>query len=160
MSCLQQQCARQLSSVLVGRTKSTRWHRSRHGYLISPAELASSVRLGGVLHMQLSVGEKLGRYELLAPIGHGGMGEVWKAHDPRLNRNVAIKVSSAQFSDRFEREAKAIAALNHPNICQIYDIGPNYLVMEYVDGVPVVSPDQQPLTVRNYWPTEPVLNGT
>ncbi len=68
------------------------------------------------------------------------MGEVWKAHDPRLNRDVAIKVSSAQFSDRFEREAKAIAALNHPNICQIYDIGPNYLVMEYIEGTPLHGP--------------------
>ena len=55
------------------------------------------------------------------------MGEVWKAHDPRLNRDVAIKVSAAQFSERFEREAKAIAALNHPNICTLYDVGPNYL---------------------------------
>ena len=90
--------------------------------------------------MQLSVGEKLGRYELLAPIGQGGMGEVWKAHDPRLNRDVAIKVSSAQFSDRFEREAKAIAALNHPNICQIYDVGPNYLVMEYIEGTTLHGP--------------------
>jgi serine/threonine protein kinase len=59
-----------------------------------------------------------------------------------LNRVVAIKVSGARFSERFEREAKAIAALNHPNICQIYDIGPNYLVMEYVDGVPIVSCEQ------------------
>jgi serine/threonine protein kinase len=60
--------------------------------------------------MPLSVGEKLGPYEILAAIGKGGMGEVWKAHDPRLNRDVAIKVSAAQFSERFEREAKAIAA--------------------------------------------------
>ena len=62
------------------------------------------------------------------------MGEVYRARDPRLNRDVAIKVSAAQFSERFEREAKAIAALNHPNICQIYDVGPNYLVMEYIEG--------------------------
>jgi serine/threonine protein kinase len=54
------------------------------------------------------------------------MGEVWKTHDPRLNRDIAIKVSAAQFSERFEREAKAIAALNRSNICQIYDVGPNY----------------------------------
>jgi Tol biopolymer transport system component/predicted Ser/Thr protein kinase len=84
--------------------------------------------------MPLSVGDKLGPYEILVPIGKGGMGEVWKAHDPRLNRDVAIKVSAAQFSERFEREAKAIAALNHPNICQIYDVGPNYLVMEFIEG--------------------------
>ena len=67
------------------------------------------------------------------------MGEVWKAHDPRLDREVAIKVSAEQFSDRFEREARAIAALNHPHICQIYDVGPNYLVMELVKGETLAS---------------------
>jgi serine/threonine protein kinase len=80
------------------------------------------------------VGDKLGPYEILSPIGAGGMGEVYRAHDSRLKRDVAIKVSAAQFSERFEREAKAIAALNHPNICQIYDVGPNYLVMELIEG--------------------------
>jgi eukaryotic-like serine/threonine-protein kinase len=70
------------------------------------------------------------------------MGEVYRARDTRLNRDVAIKFSDAQFSERFEREAQAIAALNHPNICQIYDIGANYLVMECVDGAPVVSSEQ------------------
>ena len=89
--------------------------------------------------MPLSSGDKLGPYEILASIGAGGMGEVYRARDARLNRFVAVKISAAQFSERFEREAKAIAALNHPNICQIYDIGPNYLVMEYIDGAPIVS---------------------
>jgi serine/threonine protein kinase/Tfp pilus assembly protein PilF len=89
--------------------------------------------------MPLSAGDKLGPYEILASIGAGGMGEVYRARDARLGRFVAIKISAAQFSERFEREAKAIAALNHPNICQIYDIGPNYLVMEYIDGAPIVS---------------------
>src|SRR5216683_1707484 len=84
--------------------------------------------------MPLSAGDKLGPYEILAPIGAGGMGEVYRARDSRLNRDVAVKVSATQFSERFEREAKAIAALNHPNICQIYDVGPNYLVMEYIEG--------------------------
>src|SRR3977135_1663324 len=84
--------------------------------------------------MPVSVGDKLGPYEILALIGKGGMGEVYRARDPRLNRDVAIKVSAAPFSERFEREAKAIAALNHPHICQIYDVGPNYLVMEYIEG--------------------------
>src|SRR5450755_3320394 len=84
--------------------------------------------------MPLSVGDKLGPYECIALIGKGGMGEVWKARDPRLKRDIAIKVSAAQFSERFEREAQAIAALNHPNICQLYDVGPNYLVMELVEG--------------------------
>src|SRR5216683_5489754 len=90
--------------------------------------------------MPLSPGEKLGPYEILALIGKGGMGEVYRAHDPRLNRDVAIKVSAAQFSERFAREAQAIAALNHPNICQIYDVGPNYLVMEHVEGAPLKGP--------------------
>src|SRR6202158_2564269 len=85
-------------------------------------------------------GDRLGPYEILAPIGKGGMGEVWKAHDQRLNRDVAIKVSAGEFSERFEREAKAIAALNHPNICQLYDVGPNYLVMEYIEGTPLKGP--------------------
>ncbi len=90
--------------------------------------------------MPLSVGDKLGPYQIVAPIGAGGMGEVYRAKDPRLNRDVAIKVSAAQFSERFEREAKAIAALNHPNICQIYDVGPNYLVMEFIEGTPLQGP--------------------
>ncbi len=77
---------------------------------------------------------RLGPYELVASIGKGGMGEVWKARDPRLGRDVAIKISAAQFTDRFEREARAIAALNHPNICTLFDVGPNYLVMELVEG--------------------------
>lgn len=84
--------------------------------------------------MTISAGMRLGPYEIIAPIGKGGMGEVYRALDPRLGREVAIKVSAEQFSERFEREARAIAALNHPNICQLYDVGPNYLVMEYVEG--------------------------
>jgi serine/threonine protein kinase len=84
--------------------------------------------------MPLSAGDKLGPYEILAPIGAGGMGEVYRARDPRLNRDVAIKISAAQFNERFEREAKAVAALNHPNICHLYDVGPNYIVMEYIEG--------------------------
>jgi eukaryotic-like serine/threonine-protein kinase len=84
--------------------------------------------------MPLSPGDKLGPYEILAPIGAGGMGDVYKAHDTRLGRDVAIKVSQERFSDRFEREARAVAALNHPNICTLHDVGPNYLVMEFVEG--------------------------
>jgi serine/threonine protein kinase len=90
--------------------------------------------------MPLQPGDKLGPYECIALIGKGGMGEVYRAHDPRLKRDVAIKVSAAQFSERFEREAQAIAALNHPNICQLYDVGPNYLVMEFIDGTPLKGP--------------------
>ena len=84
--------------------------------------------------MALSTGDKLGPYEILAPIGAGGMGEVWKARDTRLDRTVAIKVCHDQFSERFEREARAVAALNHSNICTLHDVGPNYLVMEFIDG--------------------------
>jgi serine/threonine protein kinase len=90
--------------------------------------------------MPLSAGEKAGPYELVSKIGEGGMGEVWKARDTRLNRTVAIKFSKADFTARFEREARAIAALNHPNICQLYDVGPNYLVMEFVEGCRLKSP--------------------
>src|SRR5579863_5413087 len=84
--------------------------------------------------MQPSSGDRFGPYEIVSPIGKGGMGEVWRARDPRLGRDVAIKVSAQQFSDRFEREARAIAALNHSNICTLYDVGPNYLVMELIEG--------------------------
>ena len=74
--------------------------------------------------MSLATGTKLGPYEILAPIGAGGMGEVWKARDTRLDRVVAIKVSHDRFSERFTREAQAVAALNHPTICTFYDVGP------------------------------------
>src|SRR5580658_2140642 len=84
--------------------------------------------------MPLFTGTKLGPYEIVALIGAGGMGEVYRARDPRLGRDVAIKISAERFSDRFEREARAVAALNHPNICHIYDVGPDYLVMELVEG--------------------------
>src|SRR5579862_2901785 len=90
--------------------------------------------------MPLSAGSKLGPYEILTPLGEGGMGQVWKARDTRLNRFVAIKTSHKRFSERFEREAQAIAALNHPNICSLYDVGPDYLVMEYVEGKPLEGP--------------------
>jgi Tol biopolymer transport system component len=83
---------------------------------------------------QSLTGSKLAHYELLEKIGAGGMGEVYRAHDPRLGRDVAIKICAERFSDRFEREARTVAALNHPHICTIYDVGPNYLVMELVEG--------------------------
>ena len=91
--------------------------------------------------MPLVPGACLGPYEILNPIGAGGMGEVYKARDTRLDRTVAIKVSKEAFSQRFEREARAVAALNHPNICQLYDVGPDYLVMEFVEGAPIASAD-------------------
>src|SRR5687767_15690964 len=90
--------------------------------------------------MPLPAGTRLGPYEILAPIGAGGMGEVYRARDPRVGRDVAIKTSAERFSDRFEREARAVAALNHPNICTLFDVGPNYLVMEYVEGETLSGP--------------------
>jgi len=90
--------------------------------------------------MPLSAGDRLGPYEVLAPIGAGGMGEVWKARDTRLDRTVAIKTCKVEFNERFEREARAVSALNHPHICQLYDVGPNYLVMEFVEGSPLKGP--------------------
>jgi serine/threonine protein kinase len=90
--------------------------------------------------MALAAGFRLGPYEILAPIGAGGMGEVYKARDTRLGRDVALKISNEAFSERFEREARSIAALNHPNLCHLYDVGPNYLVMELIDGEPLRGP--------------------
>ena len=94
--------------------------------------------------MALSAGTRLGPYEIVSMIGAGGMGEVYKARDTRLNRTVAIKTLTQQFSDnadlkkRFEREAQAVAALNHPHICVLHDIGAQegieYLVMELLEG--------------------------
>src|SRR5215831_13227207 len=84
--------------------------------------------------MLLCAGTRLGPYEILTPLGAGGMGEVYRARDPRMGREVAIKVSAERYTDRFEREVRAVAALNHANICQVYDVGPSYLVMELVEG--------------------------
>ena len=94
--------------------------------------------------MPLSAGTKLGSYEILAPIGAGGMGEVYRARDPRLGREVAIKVlpealaSDAGRRQRFEQEARAASALNHPNILTVHDVGESngtvYLAMELVEG--------------------------
>jgi serine/threonine protein kinase len=94
--------------------------------------------------MALPNGAKLGPYEIIAPLGAGGMGEVYQARDTRLDRTVAIKVLPSQLSDdvtrrqRFEREAKAISSLNHPHICTLHDIGRqddiDFIVMEYLEG--------------------------
>jgi eukaryotic-like serine/threonine-protein kinase len=84
--------------------------------------------------MPLLPHDSLGPYEILEPIGKGGMGEVYRARDPRMGREVAIKISAEQFSERFAREVHAIASLNHPNVCILHDVGPDYLVMELVEG--------------------------
>jgi Tfp pilus assembly protein PilF/predicted Ser/Thr protein kinase len=94
--------------------------------------------------MSLAAGTRLGPYEIVGLIGAGGMGEVYRALDTRLGRAVAIKTINAPFTERFEREARAIAALNHPHICTLYDVGSfegaAFLVMELVDGVPLRGP--------------------
>src|SRR5579863_8176419 len=90
--------------------------------------------------MSLAAGDKIGHYEILAPLGAGGMGEVYRARDPRLGRDVAIKVPPAAVARdperlvRFEREAKVLAALNHPNIATIYGLEDRAIVMELVEG--------------------------
>jgi serine/threonine-protein kinase len=92
-------------------------------------ELAENASAAGV-----AAGVLLGPYRIESKLGEGGMGEVFRAVDTRLGRAVAIKTTRGQFDARFDREARAIASLNHPNICQLYDVGPNYLVMELVEG--------------------------
>ena len=99
--------------------------------------------------MALPPGKRLGPYEILGPLGAGGMGEVYKAHDTRLDRIVALKVMPEHFADRpdlkerFHREAKALANLNHAHICILYDIGKengiSFLVMEYLEGETVAE---------------------
>lgn len=85
-------------------------------------------------------GDSLGPYQLASPLGAGGMGEVWKARDTRLDRLVAVKVARESFNDRFLQEARTVAKLDHPHICRLYDVGPNYLVMELLDGKPLAGP--------------------
>jgi serine/threonine protein kinase/Tol biopolymer transport system component len=91
----------------------------------------------------LQPGQPLGPHRIECFLAAGGMGEVYRAIDTRLNRAVAIKVSAGRFSERFEREARVIASLNHPNICTLYDVGPNYLVLEYVEGPTLAERIQQ-----------------
>jgi serine/threonine protein kinase len=91
--------------------------------------------------MSLEAGTLIGPYEIIALIGSGGMGDVYKARDTRLDRIVAIKtLHNPSALERFQREARAISSLNHPHICALYDIGPDYLVMEFVDGKPLGGP--------------------
>jgi eukaryotic-like serine/threonine-protein kinase len=82
----------------------------------------------------LARGAQLGPYKIEAQIGAGGMGTVYRAVDTRLGRVVAIKIAAARYSERFQLEARAIATVNHPNVCTLYDVGPNYLVMEFIEG--------------------------
>ncbi len=102
--------------------------------------------------MALTAGTKLGPYEITGPIGAGGMGEVYRARDSRMGRDIAIKVAAAQFSDRFSREVHTVAAVNHANLCHVYDVGPDYLVMELVEGEtlrgPLAFDDALPLILQ------------
>ena len=88
---------------------------------------------------QWTAGTQVGPYRIVSRLGEGGMGDVFKARDTRLGREVAIKMAHEEFSGRFQREARAISALNHPNICTLYDVGPDYLVMELVEGETLAS---------------------
>src|SRR5215813_9326348 len=88
---------------------------------------------------EVTSGASLGPFRIESKLGEGGMGEVFRAIDTRLGRAVAIKTTRKQFSARFEREARTIASLNHPNICTLHDVGPNYLVMELVEGETIAA---------------------
>ena len=103
-------------------------------FLDGPANDAAPSLLEDATVTMLTAGTHLGPYRIESKLGEGGMGEVFRAVDTRLGRAVAIKIAHEEFSERFEREGRAISSLNHPNICTLYDVGPNYLVMELVEG--------------------------
>ena len=132
------------SEIVVARTVTTGRDPSRTAGLSAPGTPYNSPA-----RMPLERGSHLGPYEILGPLGAGGMGEVYKARDPRLNRTIAIKVlpphiaERADLRERSEREARAIAAVNHPHICLVHDVGRHaagtgpaieFLVMEYLEG--------------------------
>jgi serine/threonine protein kinase/WD40 repeat protein len=126
--------------------------RETGGFLDRPADdLAAAAVLAR--EARSLIGQRISHYEVISRLGAGGMGEVYRAKDIRLNREVAIKVADASFSDRFEREARAIAALNHANICTLHGVGPNYLVMELVEG-----PTLADLIKRSALPLEEALS--
>ena len=106
--------------------------------LLRQPDSTETLAIGGVAAVQQAAGRpgprQVGPYLIEGSLGAGGMGEVFRATDTRLNRAVAIKFCNARFIERFAREARAISALNHPNICTLYDVGPNYLVMELIEG--------------------------
>jgi serine/threonine protein kinase len=110
----------------------------REGACESWPAAAAAQLIGG--RAPLQPGQYLGPYRIESFVAAGGMGQVYRATDTRLNRLVAIKVSAEKFSERFEREARVIASLNHPHVCQLHDVGPNYLVMEFVEGEPLKGP--------------------
>ncbi len=110
------------------------------GLLETPAVQNAASLLNDSPSKRWTAGTQIGPYEIMSRLGEGGMGEVFRARDTRLGREVAIKVAHEEFSGRFLREARSISALNHPNICTLYDVGPNYLVMELVEGANLAGP--------------------
>jgi len=107
---------------------------SEAGFLATPAMELAGRLVPPASSPEIEPGTRLGPYEIETLLGAGGMGRVFRARDTRLGRAVAIKVCHEGFSGRFEREARSIASLNHPHVCTLYDVGPNYLVMELVEG--------------------------
>ena len=109
-------------------------HRTGGEFLESPAIQNAPQLLDNSMVDALAPGACLGPYRIESKLGEGGMGQVFRAVDTRLGRAIAVKITREQFSAWFEREARAISALNHPNICTLHDVGPNFLVMELVEG--------------------------
>ncbi|MBL8237492.1 MAG: serine/threonine-protein kinase [Bryobacterales bacterium] len=129
---LERECAgdlqlrREVESLLTARGKAG-------GFLDEPA-LPAAARGVALARRSMQCGDMVGPHRLIARLGSGGMGDVWRAHDTRLGRDVALKFCGGELNQRMVGEARAIAALNHPNVCQLYDVGPDYLVMELVEG--------------------------
>ena len=109
------------------------------GEFLDRAAIQNAPELLEATITQISAGLCLGPYRIEHKLGEGGMGEVFRAVDTRLGRAVAIKIAHERFNSRFEREARAISSLNHPHICTLYDVGPNYLVMELVEGETIAA---------------------
>ena len=122
---------REVESLLAQRTGGE--------FLERPAIQNAPQVLGDSTVTGLTAGSCLGPYRVEGKLGEGGMGEVYRAVDTRLGRAVAVKIAQKQFVERFEREARAISSLNHAHICTLYDVGPNYLVMELVEGETIAA---------------------
>ncbi|MFN0172196.1 MAG: protein kinase domain-containing protein [Bryobacteraceae bacterium] len=115
------------------------YHEKAERFIETPAMEVAAKALAGEQAPAVA-GRLPPSYRIDGLLGEGGMGKVYRAHDTRLGRTVAIKVGREEFGERFQHEARAIAALNHPHICTLHDAGPDYLVMEYVEGKPVKGP--------------------
>jgi eukaryotic-like serine/threonine-protein kinase len=119
-----------------------------NGLVDDPTRTDRASELGGRGLTPLAPGSQLGPYRIQSLLGSGGMGHVYKAFDPRLRRNVAIKLARERFGERFDREVRTVAALNHPHICTVYDVGPDYLVMELVEGETLRQSVRRPLSLE------------